>query len=104
MLPLLAILCITGVKDAIEDYRRQQLDDAVNNSAVTRLGDWRNVNLPKFHRGFFARLFGLKGRDTSVARSTKVSKGVRKLREKEGEFNTDFLYEGSENTSTADIH
>lgn len=101
MLPLLAILLITAVKDGIEDYRRQQLDDGVNNSAVTRLGDWRNVNVALVQRGFFARLFGLKGsspssssRSKSLKGSQKVSKGVRKLREKEGALNTDFLYEG----------
>lgn len=99
MLPLLAILLITAVKDGIEDYRRQQLDDGVNNSAVTRLGDWRNVNVATIQRGFFARLFGLKASSSSSSnsskiRSAKVSKGVRKLREKEGTLNTDFLYEG----------
>lgn len=102
MLPLLAILTITGVKDAIEDYRRQQLDDGVNNSAVTRLGDWRNVNVPRYTRSIIARIFGLGGKRNPDANSSsgaptrqkKVSKGVRKLREKEGEFNADFLYAG----------
>lgn len=105
MLPLLAILLITAVKDGIEDYRRQQLDDGVNNSAVTRLGDWRNVNVSTVQRGFFARLFGLKASSSSLSssssssnksmtRNKKVSKGVRKLREKEGDLNMDFLYEG----------
>lgn len=95
MLPLLAILCITAVKDGVEDYRRQQLDEAVNNSAVTRLGDWRNVNVPRYRRGFFAKLFGLRGASSAaINRSAKVSKGVRKLRAKEGDFNADFLYEG----------
>lgn len=100
MLPLLAILLITAVKDGIEDYRRQQLDEAVNNSAVTRLGDWHNVNVATYQRSFLSRLFGLKSQPPSrksIAknnRSKKVSKGVRKLREKEGELNMDFLYEG----------
>lgn len=100
MLPLLAILLITAVKDGIEDYRRQQLDDGVNNSAVTRLGDWRNVNVATFQRTFLSRIFGFKSSSSSSASSSrkfsskKVSKGVRKLREKEGDLNTDFLYEG----------
>ncbi|CEH17441.1 phospholipid-translocating p-type atpase [Ceraceosorus bombacis] len=76
MLPLVAILTITAIKDSIEDYRRHVLDNTVNNSAVTRLGGWHNVNLPKDGRSFFGKLFGMGGRD-------KVSKGVRKLREKE---------------------
>lgn len=103
MLPLLAILFITAVKDGIEDYRRQQLDDAVNNSAVTRLGDWRNTNLAQSKRGFFARLFGLSASKPAVHRSAKVSKGVRKLREKEGDLNTDFLYTGGAQQSENDL-
>ena len=103
MLPLLAILCITAVKDGIEDFRRQQLDEAVNNSAVTRLGDWRNVNLARYKRSLSARLFGLSGRSASVNKLAKVSKGVRKLREKEGDFNADFLYEGGSQESNGDF-
>ena len=103
MLPLLAILSITAIKDGIEDYRRQQMDESVNNSAVTRLGDWRNVNLAEYKRGFFARLFGLSGGAAAVDRSAKISKGVRKLREKEGDFNTDFLYEGGSQQSNGDF-
>lgn len=79
MLPLVAILTITAIKDGIEDYRRHVLDNQVNNSAVTRLGNWRNVNQPKDGRNFFQRLFGL---GTSRS-SAKASRGVRKLREKE---------------------
>lgn len=86
MLPLVAILTITGIKDAIEDYRRNTLDNGVNNSAVTRLGDWKNVNMPtetnrwwQFGRGKAAKREG-------------VSRGVRRLREKEGTFDSAFLY------------
>lgn len=75
MLPLVSILTITAIKDSIEDYRRQVLDNQVNNSAVTRLGGWRNVNLPKDSRGWFGKLFS--------SSPSKVSKGVKKLREKE---------------------
>lgn len=86
MLPLLAILCFTGLKDAIEDYRRQQLDDAVNNSAVTRLGDWKNVNMPQVSGPWWK--FGSRGGGAGG-----VSKGVKKLREKEGAFDAGFLYQ-----------
>lgn len=76
MLPLVAILGITAIKDSIEDYRRHVLDNQVNNSAVTRLGNWRNVNQPVDSRTWFEKL-------TSRGGSNKVSKGVKKLREKE---------------------
>ncbi|KAM0746086.1 phospholipid-translocating P-type ATPase [Meredithblackwellia eburnea MCA 4105] len=87
-LPLLAILAITGIKDAIEDYRRQILDNDVNNSAVTRLGDWKNVNQIEYETPwwqFWAPPSSKRG---------GVSKGVRKLREKEGVYDSGFLYEG----------
>lgn len=76
MLPLVAILGITAIKDGIEDYRRHVLDNQVNNSAVTKLGNWRNVNQPHDARNWLQKLLGIGG-------SQKVSKGVRKLREKE---------------------
>lgn len=78
MLPLVSILAITAIKDSIEDHRRHVLDNEVNNSAVTRLGSWRNLNQAKDQRSWYQKLFGLSGRG-----SGKVSKGVRKLREKE---------------------
>lgn len=77
MLPLVAILTITAIKDGIEDYRRHIIDNQVNNSAVTKLGNWRNVNQPRDARNQLQKLMGM------GARSGKVSKGVRKLREKE---------------------
>ncbi|MCJ1397509.1 hypothetical protein MMC11_000702 [Xylographa trunciseda] len=42
--PLLFILFVTAVKDAIEDWRRTVLDNELNNSPVHRLVDWNNVN------------------------------------------------------------
>ncbi|PWN49110.1 phospholipid-translocating P-type ATPase [Violaceomyces palustris] len=79
MLPLVAILTITAIKDSMEDYRRHVLDNQVNNSAVTRLGNWRNVNQPRDPRNFLEKLLGI-GHGPAHG---KVSKGVRKLREKE---------------------
>lgn len=76
MLPLVAILGITAIKDGIEDYRRHVLDNQVNNSSVTRLGSWRNVNQPKDTRTLLEKLLG-------KSKTPKVSKGVRRLREKE---------------------
>ncbi|KAJ3720646.1 hypothetical protein C8R42DRAFT_627902 [Lentinula raphanica] len=77
VLPLLFIVTVTALKDAIEDYRRAKLDDQVNNSAVTRIGgSWQNVNLAKDPRTWFDKLRG-------VPLTGQVTKGVRKLRERE---------------------
>lgn len=85
MLPLVAILGITAIKDGVEDSRRHSLDNGVNNSAVTRLGDWKNVNQPKKNKSWW----DLTG---SYTDSDKISKGVKKLREKEGNYDPGFLY------------
>ena len=42
--PLIVIVAVTAIKDAIEDFRRTSLDNEVNNSPVYRLVDWDNVN------------------------------------------------------------
>ena len=57
MLPLLAILGMTAIKDGVEDWRRARMDDEVNNSATTKLGGWRNVNQPRDSRSLVERLF-----------------------------------------------
>ncbi|BGP19449.1 hypothetical protein JCM10213_006269 [Rhodosporidiobolus nylandii] len=85
MLPLVAILVITGFKDGLEDLRRHTLDNEVNNSAVTRLGDWHNVNVSDDDRPWWA--FWRRSNPNH-----KVSRGVRKLREKEGSYDAGFLY------------
>lgn len=59
MLPLVAILGMTAVKDGIEDWRRASLDNEVNNSAATKLGGWRNVNQPSDPRTFLEKMIGL---------------------------------------------
>jgi len=61
MLPLLAILGMTAIKDAVEDWRRARLDNEVNNSAATKLGGWRNVNQPNDPRSFIEKMLGLNG-------------------------------------------
>ncbi|KZT25558.1 phospholipid-translocating P-type ATPase [Neolentinus lepideus HHB14362 ss-1] len=76
MLPLVFILAVTAIKDGIEDYRRARLDDEVNNSATTKLGNWRNVNQPTDPRSWLERILGLNAPGS-------VTKGVRKLRERE---------------------
>ncbi|RAH66774.1 phospholipid-translocating P-type ATPase domain-containing protein [Aspergillus aculeatinus CBS 121060] len=42
--PLIVIVVLTSLKDAIEDFRRTILDNELNNSPVYRLIDWTNVN------------------------------------------------------------
>lgn len=43
--PLIVIIVVTAVKDAIEDWRRTVQDRELNNSPVYRLTDWVNVNV-----------------------------------------------------------
>lgn len=43
--PLICIIAITAIKDAIEDYRRTNLDDELNNAPVHRLCGWTNPNV-----------------------------------------------------------
>lgn len=74
--PLLFILTVTAVKEGVEDYRRAQLDEEVNTSAVTRLGEWRNVNQRLDPRPWYQRLLRINA-------PGKVTRGVQKLREKE---------------------
>ncbi|KAI8447594.1 hypothetical protein BY996DRAFT_4566477, partial [Phakopsora pachyrhizi] len=101
MLPLLFILSVTALKDAFEDYRRYMIDNSVNNSACTRLGDWRNVNVPRAGGGTWWENFDWpweKNQNVvdSIGQVRKITKGVRKLREREKDtFNTDFLHQRS---------
>lgn len=77
MLPLVFVITVTAIKDGVEDYRRATLDEEVNTSAATKLGNWRNVNIATDPRPWFEKLLGLNP-------PNKITKGVRKLREKEG--------------------
>lgn len=43
--PLICIVAITAIKDAIEDYRRTVLDNELNNAPVHRLCGWDNPNV-----------------------------------------------------------
>lgn len=88
-MPLLFIITVTAIKDGIEDYRRASLDEEVNTSAATKLGNWRNVNIPTDPRDWFEKLIG-------ANKPGKITKGVRKLREKEGhEGNRIMLHKAS---------
>jgi len=43
--PLIFIICVTAIKDAVEDYRRTILDNELNNAPVHRLLGKENVNV-----------------------------------------------------------
>ncbi|OOF92686.1 hypothetical protein ASPCADRAFT_209940 [Aspergillus carbonarius ITEM 5010] len=43
--PLIIIVAVTSIKDAIEDWRRTVSDNELNNSPVYRLTEWHNVNV-----------------------------------------------------------
>ncbi|KAK7402478.1 phospholipid transporting ATPase [Neonectria punicea] len=43
--PLIFIITVTAIKDAVEDYRRTILDIELNNAPVHRLRNWTNVNV-----------------------------------------------------------
>ena len=92
---------MTAIKDGIEDYRRALLDDEVNNSAATKLGNWRNVNQPKDPRNWFEKMLGINP-------PGKVTRGVRRLREREaGEGNQIVLTkagEGRASISTLNVN
>lgn len=77
-LPLIFILTVTAIKDGIEDYRRASLDEEVNTSAATKLGQWRNVNQPTDPRNWLERML-------RINPPGRVTKGVRKLREREAQ-------------------
>lgn len=48
VLPLAAILIITGAKDAFEDNKRHKTDESVNKAITYTLSDWTNVNVPVY--------------------------------------------------------
>ena len=75
-LPLIFIITVTAIKDGIEDYRRAQVDEEVNTSAATKLGDWKNVNCQTDPREWYEKLLGINP-------PGKVTKGVQKLRQRE---------------------
>ncbi|KAH0543184.1 hypothetical protein FGG08_002445 [Glutinoglossum americanum] len=54
--PLIVILFVTAVKDAIEDYRRTVLDNELNNSPVHRLVGWNNVNATEDNVSLWRRI------------------------------------------------
>lgn len=91
MLPLVAILVITGIKDAIEDYRRNVLDNQVNQSITTKLQNFNNVNIPSDDRSLFAKLFNI---------SKRPSRGIRKLQKSSLDLSDNVLYKDGNKAET----
>ncbi|KAI7865538.1 hypothetical protein BDF14DRAFT_1883484 [Spinellus fusiger] len=67
-LPLIAILVLTGLKDAFEDWKRNNNDTKVNQTKTLTLYQWRNVNVSRSKvnkqclskvAGFFSVLAGI---------------------------------------------
>ena len=55
-MPLIVIVIVTAIKDAIEDWRRTVLDNELNNAPVHRLVDWNNVNTSEEKVGLWRRI------------------------------------------------
>lgn len=105
MLPLLTILTLTAIKDGVEDWRRNELDNGVNNSAVTRLGDWKNVNKPRQMKRWWEFWKASSSSSlSSIGGSEKVSKGVKRLRAREGNYDAGFLYATNTNQSESALN
>ncbi|KAI2615365.1 phospholipid-translocating P-type ATPase [Hypoxylon sp. NC1633] len=54
--PLIFILAVTAIKDAIEDFRRTILDNELNNAPVHRLAGWQNVNVAEDNISLWRRI------------------------------------------------
>ncbi|KFY27602.1 hypothetical protein V493_03403 [Pseudogymnoascus sp. VKM F-4281 (FW-2241)] len=65
--PLIVIVFITAIKDGIEDYRRSNLDDELNNSSCHRLVEWNNVNVDADDVSLWRRIKKATSRFTALA-------------------------------------
>ncbi|KAI8384185.1 hypothetical protein BD560DRAFT_385239 [Blakeslea trispora] len=110
-LPIIAILIITGIKDAIEDTKRNKSDQRVNCAKTLTLIHWKNVNVPEekksnFHSlhvvlGFFCTLAGVDNRFTHAYRMSLVKdKPIQRV---ELDFDKP-LNQVDENTSESEEH
>lgn len=81
-IPLICILIITAIKDAIEDAKRNKSDQKVNMAKTLTLSHWKNVNIPEEKKsslhsvhvflGFFCMLAGVENRFTHAYRMSLV--------------------------------
>ncbi|KAK4509260.1 uncharacterized protein ATC70_007610 [Mucor velutinosus] len=83
VLPLAAILVLTGAKDAVEDNKRHKTDESVNKAITYTLTAWRNVNIaahqvPRWKRWLHSMksLFARKPKDNQQFELTATRGGV----------------------------
>lgn len=70
--PVIFILSITAIKDAVEDLRRHQADATLNKSITWTLSNWRNDNYPSRRERWWSFLFcGLVKNNDSNCRKIK---------------------------------
>ncbi|KAI8146793.1 hypothetical protein BJV82DRAFT_509376 [Fennellomyces sp. T-0311] len=85
-LPLIAILVITAIKDAFEDWKRNQSDDRINNAKTLTLENWKNVNKPDVNGGFFRSILGffyvMAGVENKYAHAYRASLAKRKVKDR----------------------
>ncbi|KZF20825.1 P-type ATPase [Xylona heveae TC161] len=81
--PIIVILTVTAIKDAIEDWRRTVLDNELNNSSVHRLVDWDNVNVSEENVSAWRRV--KKATTRTIVSTYRACKGMRKKSSKKGQ-------------------
>ncbi|KAI1088896.1 phospholipid-translocating P-type ATPase [Rostrohypoxylon terebratum] len=81
--PLIFILAVTAVKDAIEDYRRTILDNELNNAPVHRLVGWNNVNVTEDNVSLWRRI--KKATSRNMAAFWRLTQSMWKKDEKKNE-------------------
>ncbi|KAG0295638.1 hypothetical protein BGZ98_001318, partial [Dissophora globulifera] len=68
-LPLIFIITVTAIKDAIEDWKRRKSDEAFNNAPTILLSNWTNTNT---HSGASNKLQAIKSAFSSIFRRKKT--------------------------------
>lgn len=76
--PLIVILLITAIKDAIEDYRRTVLDNELNNTPIHLLVDWHNPNVTDENISLWRRI--------KKATSQGIREGIQWYKTKQMDF------------------
>lgn len=95
-MPLIVIIVLTAIKDAIEDYRRTVLDIELNNASLHRLVQWNNVNIQDDNVSLWrrfkkanSRVFGRMWHavESLWSKKARQDRAKRKAMEHEGEEN-----------------
>ncbi|KAF2130860.1 phospholipid-translocating P-type ATPase [Dothidotthia symphoricarpi CBS 119687] len=80
--PLIVILAVTAVKDAIEDWRRTILDIELNNAPIHRLVDFNNVNTAEDSVSMWRKF--KKATTRTIVTTWRAMKGVTKKKGSKG--------------------